>query len=193
MPRGGHRYGAGRPGRHPKAEHCLRLDVREFMRRGLLTPGAFTWSWHNSGTGERTGSVGVSIERHLMKLSFSVNGADAGHTIVLARTQCTFGGERTWFRCGRCSRRCAVLYLRSSTFRCRKCGGVVYASQSEDLIGRAWRRQRRLEQRLGDYWSRPKGMHQRTHEWLLERILRCEEVRDEALCSFLGRLGLRDW
>ena len=65
---------------------------------------------------------------------------------------------------------------------------TVYASQSEDSIGRSWLRQNRLEARLGDDWSRPMGMHQRTYDRLLERLWGCEDQRDCAIAAYLGRL-----
>jgi hypothetical protein len=58
MPRGGMRCGAGRRAYSGKAEACMRLDVREWARRGKLSPGyAGSWSWSNSYTGEHTGST----------------------------------------------------------------------------------------------------------------------------------------
>lgn len=39
MSRGGWRWGAGRPAYKGKAEACMRIDVREWHRRGTLRPG----------------------------------------------------------------------------------------------------------------------------------------------------------
>jgi hypothetical protein len=39
MGKGGMRWGAGRPAHKGKAEACMRLDVREWARRGALVPG----------------------------------------------------------------------------------------------------------------------------------------------------------
>ena len=52
----------------------------------------------------------------------------------------------------------AVLYLRAATgFSCRKCAKVAYLSQSEDVIARAWRKQSKIERRLGIHRTRPEG------------------------------------
>ena len=122
------------------------------------------------------------------RLPYSAGGHHIDECIRIERTDCNYGGSRPWFQCTRCYRRAAKLFLRGSRFACRKCHRLVYASQSQDAIGRSWLRQNRLEGRLGDDWSRPKGMHHQTYERLVERLLGCEERRDDAIAGFIGRL-----
>jgi hypothetical protein len=188
---GGSRYGAGRPGWHIKAEHCLRLDVRKLARSKVLGGGAFAWRWTNSD-GEESGSITISSFPDRLHLSFTQNGKPGGHEVGIVRTACNFGGTRPWLLCAPCGVRVAVLYLRGGRFICRHCARVVYASQSEDLIGRAWRRQAKLEARLGEHWKRPKGMHQATRHKLVAAILACEELRDRAISDFARRMGMLD-
>lgn len=190
---GGSRYGAGRPGWHVKAEHCLKLDVRRLARHKVLAGGMFSWRWTNSYTGEESGSITIYSRPDGLNLSFSQNGQPCGHEVGIVRTACNYGGTRPWLLCPPCGNRVAVLYLRRGRFICRHCAQVVYASQSEDLIGRAWRRQAKLEARLGENWQRPKGMHQATRQKLVTAILQCEELRDRAICDFARRMGLVDW
>lgn len=192
MGRGGSRYGAGRPAWHVKAEHCLRLDVRELARRKMLAGGFYAWRWSNSHTGEEVGSIGITTGAGHARLNYSHNGQSINDDVRIVETACNYGGTRPWFMCPRCSRRVAVLYLRSGRFMCRHCGRVVYASQADDVIGRAWRRQAKLEAHLGDNWRRPKGMHRATRERLVECIFDCERVRDDALYGFMQRRGLLD-
>jgi hypothetical protein len=168
----------------------MRLDIRTVAKRGQLAAGTFIWRWSLSATGEEVGSVTVNSTGREMVLSYSQSGRPFTERLLVERTPCTFGGSRPWFRCPRCTRRVAVLYLRSARFVCRRCGGVGYASQSDDAVGRAWRRQSRLEARLGENWQRPKGMHHRTHERLLEAILACEQARDDALAAFMLKAGM---
>ena len=108
--------------------------------------------------------------------------------IALEQVGCRFGGCRHWFTCPCCGRRVALLYLRWERFACRTCQRVVYASQSEDELARAWRTQSHLEARLGDHWSRPKGMRLRTYERLFAAVLACEEKREGALAVLVERL-----
>jgi hypothetical protein len=83
-----------------------------------------------------------------------------------------FGGERRWFVCLSCGRRCAVLYA-GERFQCRLCLGLVYQSQSEDPRFRSLSKAQRLRQRLGGsrnmaqpFPDKPKGMHWTTYHRL---------------------------
>jgi hypothetical protein len=187
MAKGGMRFGAGRPGWRLKAEHCRRIDVREWHRRGTLCDGySGGWAWHVGN--EPAGSIGYRVCAGRVTLDYAINGAATAEHIALARTPCNFGGSRPWFLCPRCAARIAVLYMRGGRFACRQCQRVAYASQSDDVCGRAWRRQAKLEARLGRHWQRPKGMHRRTHERLLEGIFECEQTRDDMLAAYLSRV-----
>jgi hypothetical protein len=108
--------------------------------------------------------------------------------IALIYKPCNFGGSRPWFQCPRCARQVAVLYLRSGRFACRHCQRVAYSSQSEDVMGRMWRKQQSIEARLGDNWLRPKGMRQNTYRRLLDSLMDCEEGREEAFCLLAAQL-----
>lgn len=83
----------------------------------------------------------------------------------------------------------AVLYLRSRGFACRRCNHIAYGSQSDDELGRIWRKQSKIERRQGDNWQRPKGMRCATHERLTAALIECEERRDAGLAAFMQRRG----
>lgn len=186
MPKGGSRIGAGRPGRHLKVDDCLRLDVRDLQRDGLLTRhwvGA--WQWRNSKTMEPTSSIGLTTCASQVHLSYRVDGEQVSELVQLDRTSCHLGGTRAWFRCPGCDRRVAVLLLRNQRFRCRRCQDLPYRSQSEDAIGRAWRGQVKLERRLGPNWSQPKGMHRTTRSRLMKRIFELENRREDLIEAVL--------
>jgi hypothetical protein len=193
MGTGGSRYGAGRPGYRLKAESAQRIDVRDFARRGLLKAGWFSWSWHRGD--EPSGSIGVRVhDGCLLALEYRVQDyhseewREASQSVRLSSTACAYGGSRPWFNCPVCSRRVAVLYQRSARFACRHCQRVAYGSQSEDALGRMWRKQAKIENRLGDNWQRPKGMRQHTYEHLKDQIFQCEAWREEACALMVGRL-----
>lgn len=189
MGTGGMRYGAGRPGWHVKAEHCSRIDARRWAREGLFEAYRFgSWVWRDAETDEVTAQIGYRGEGGAISLNFTVNGDPVRQFIRELRTPCNFGGSRSWFACPRCARRVAVLFLRGNAgFVCRHCGRVAYGSQSDDDMGRAWRKQRRAEGKLGSGWARPKGMHATTRARLMGVILECEQRRDEALFWFMER------
>lgn len=194
MSRGGLRWGAGRPGTKAIGEQLQRVDVRLWARRGELNrPGHFVWTWSRGG--ERAGSVSVWVNPPYsvtLKYVLTVNGHQqtVNNQIGLEYEHCRFGGARPWFTCPCCTRRVAVLYLRWGRFACRGCQRVVYASQSEDELGRIWRRQALLEARLGEHWSRPKGMRHKTFERLLFRLEEYETRKDKAFERFASSLLL---
>ena len=187
MGRGGVRFGAGRRAVHVKAEHCQRLDVRRWHREGVLKNGVLgSWVWSDSVTGERTGSIGYAVGEGFVNLNYSINDQPSNQRIALTRTTCNYGGVRPWFVCPVRGERVALLFLRAGRFACRHCQRITYASQSDDAMGRAWRRQAMIEAKLGPNWTRPKGMHHATRERLLSVIWDCEEKRNAALARFLG-------
>jgi hypothetical protein len=76
---------------------------------------------------------------------------------------------------------------------------LAYASEAQDALGRVWQRQRKLAKRLkadddtDTHPPRPRGMHRRTYERLLEGIWECEAWRDAQLCLYaVQRFGPAD-
>lgn len=195
MAKGGHRWSAGRPAQHIKAEHCRRIEAGRWAKEGLFNPGrSGTWGWWDGESGERTAQIGYRGLGGGVSLHFTVNGHPVTQFITELRTACNYGGTRSWFACPRCQRRVGVLFLRGAAgFICRHCGRVAYGSQSDDDMGRAWRKQHKAEQRLGQCWARPKGMHQTTRDRLVAIIIECQERRDTALAAFVARRFPGGW
>jgi hypothetical protein len=189
MGRGGMRDNAGRPGWHVKAEHCRRIDARRWQREGILAGVVVgTWAWTDADTGKQLAAIGYCSERDAVVLNYSLNDKPVQQRLPILRTPCHFGGLRPWFGCPGCARRVAVLFLRSKGFLCRHCNGVAYASQSDDVLSRAWRRQRKFESRLANNDERVKGMHLATHIKLMASIIDCAERRNAALAATVARL-----
>ena len=199
MGSGGWRFGAGRPGWKRKAESSLAFDIRKVARRNLLVPGkAFTWKWTN-GDGEEIGSIAVVVtgnpETLRLHYQWSIDNDPPNRTecsIAIDRTRCHYGGNRPWFLCPKCGRRCGVLYFRgrgAGLYQCRACAGIAYASQCQDSVGRSWIKQGKIEARLLDGWHKPKGMHWKTYERLRKVVIGCEQIRDDALVVMQQRWG----
>jgi hypothetical protein len=53
------------------------------------------------------------------------------YSVAIATTSAPNGGERLWWSCPSCSRRCGLLYLPAGRDRlgCRRCCGLGYATQ----------------------------------------------------------------
>ena len=123
-----------------------------------------------------------------MVLNYTMGDRAMRQRVPILATPCHFGGQRQWFACPNCARRVAVLFVRANGFRCRQCNRVAYGSQSDDALGRTWRKQAKIERRLGENWQRPRGMHQTTYAKLMAKINDCGERRDVALVMAFSRL-----
>jgi hypothetical protein len=187
MSRGGSRYGAGRPSRNIRIESVPRLDVRALHRRGLLRGGlSFSWSWRSGR------SVGVSVATDAVTLTYMRNDVPMEMTIYLEWTRCHYGGSRPWFNCPRCPSRVAILCMVSGGWACRHCMPVRYASQSEDVMGRAWRRTRKIRRRLvggeGRPLGKPKDMRWATFFRIQDELAETELRRDTAFIASMLRM-----
>ena len=91
-----------------------------------------------------------------------------------------YGGNRAYFLCPYCGRRCLGLFSNHGAFECRKCAGIHYESQSERPERRARRRMNNIRKRFGidanyadlshvEPWEKPKGMHWSTFKRLAEK------------------------
>ena len=111
-------------------------------------------------------------------------------SLSLDETPCNFGGHRPWFRCPQCGRRCALVYFAApgGHYAGRKCLQLSYLSEAEDVTGRLWRKQSKLESRLGPDGEKPKGMHWRTWERIDRQIADIERRKDMTLLDRLGNV-----
>ncbi|MFC0160562.1 hypothetical protein [Mameliella alba] len=173
-----------------------RLDVRRWAREGFLEAGRFfAWQWSHDG--EPVASIRVQVETGAVRLIYRCrsNGGDwqdLNYRVWLDRTPCNYGGARTWFLCPTqgCGRRVAIIYG-GKVFACRRCYDVAYPSQREDVSDRAARRCEKLRARLGwdggifdDTYEKPKGMHWRTYERLVQEV---EASSQASLSSMMAR------
>lgn len=188
MGSGGARGGAGRPGYRVKAEQLMRVDIREWHRRGLLwVGGRNTWSWTRGG--ERVGSITFSVSEQAINLIYSLDGRDASQTITRASTPCHYGGSRPWFRCPVCRSRTALLYMRAGRFACRKCQRVSYSTQSGTSHDRVCNLYHRLAAKLED--GKPKWQRWATFNKLEDRFKRVGEAFDASILWRLEALGFK--
>ena len=170
--------GSGRPGYgYPKAEHMKRLDLALLERRGYLRGGPYRYSW--SWGSEPVGSIVLLAVASGLKLMYRTRmGEDEWRSVdelvPFLWTPMRFGGSRRWFQCLSCGRRCRVLFG-GRRFRCGRCHQVHYATQSESRADRATRAMFKIVRRLdpeedcNDLPPKPKGMHWRTYNRLVDR------------------------
>ncbi len=165
----------------------LQLDVRYLQRNGYLRPGQRS-SLHWSRNKEPCGWIEIFAQFDRINLMYRHrrSGDEWEHenySVLLERTRCHFGGERTWFRCPirGCGRRVAVLYS-GGIFACRLCHNLGYDSQREAGYERAIHRAQAIRRKLGGTGSlgepfpaRPRRMHRRTYWRLFEAAERAQQ------------------
>lgn len=185
MGKGGRRCGAGRAAQYRKTSSTRNMDVRRLQRDGLLKDNtSCSWHWKDD-SGTVMASIGMRVHGGGIQFDYCLN--DEHHIsehVKITTTACNYGGERVWFICPCCNGRCAIVYL-SRQVGCRTCQNLRYPSQSEDETDATWRKQRKLEEKLGGsgYWRKPKGMHQTTFSHMHRQIIALESKRVELLVA----------
>jgi len=145
-------------------EEVKRIDIRFMRRKGMLYAGGHgSLSWNRNG--EPAGDIRYAChaDRIVFHYRFRSGGDDwdsVDPVVYFDRTPCHIGGERLWFICPNCRRRCEVLCLNGKWPACRKCYRLPYRSQCESPLDRLRSRQDKLEAMLwGDkrkWWRKVK-------------------------------------
>jgi hypothetical protein len=150
---------------HHTTDDTLSLDIRVLQRSAQLRR---YWSrsvhWTN---GHSKSSVGLTVHDGMFATISYADGTGGSHLEVLdiTWTRPNFGGERPWWKCPKCCRRCAIVYtLGMNPFVCRLCASLTYVTAQTDGFTRATRKSLELQKRLGwelgaPFPSKPKGMH----------------------------------
>ena len=157
------------------------VDVRGLQRRGFLDPGTLIGARPLRKTGRlppmQLQTTADDITLTIRKTSEFGMMRQVSTRIVLERTPCNYGGDRTWFVCPCCARRAAILYLgNTQRFACRQCRKLAYRSQRETECKRALRNVNKIRDKLGwlpgyirGHGEKPKGMHWKTYSRLVEQ------------------------
>jgi hypothetical protein len=126
------------------------------------------------------GSISYVGSADGLTLAYTANGEPVRYEARIVRTPCRYGGCREWFLCPACARRCAVLYLVSRRFLCRRCNGLAYETQHRRPTWRLQLKAERIYERLGcnlyeGELTKPPRMHWRTFNRLAERAYDADE------------------
>jgi len=159
-----------------KTEEVHRVDIRFLKKQGYLSPGTHgSLSWNCDG--EPTGDIRFETKHDAIHLIYKHrrHGEDwqpRNERIAFDRTPCNYGGDRQWLTCPHCARRVAIVYGLNSGFLCRHCYNLPYSSQSEGHLDRMMRKARKISKRIENkdgYFEKPKGMHWKTYNRLVDR------------------------
>ncbi len=176
--------------RKATTEACVQVDIRKLARDGLLKPGA------EGSFSDRKSKYEVHIvsEQNRIRFQHGITMLAGFRRLVedvvaIDWTGCHFGGARPWFLCPGCVKRVAILYgriierdgsklpIRNRTLKCRQCHYLSYPSQHEEWDRRMRRRANKTWARIGGkYGNKPKRMHWRTYNRLVDEARYFEDL-----------------
>jgi len=163
------------------------LDLRILRRAGLMRPGQCmydTLTWLNQVREALSVRIFIDLsdDRHA---SIRLRGDAITQDITLTVVPSGFGGVRYHMLCPVTARSGEVLYLVDGMFASRQAHRLAYRSQSEDELGRARRKARKLHRRLnGDQlYARARGRHR------YERVQQRKQAEVEARMLYRARLA----
>jgi hypothetical protein len=155
----------------------------------------YSWKWNNGS------NIVIETKPGAIELFYSISRnekplEDVHIAVPLSWSSCNYGQKRPWFICpGKsCGRRVAKLYLAGKYFLCRHCHNLTYSSQRQAKAFRLLDKAQKICRRLGanncnDLFGtpKPKGMHWRTYERLVEEA---QEVELESLHAISQKLNI---
>ena len=173
----------------PKVEDLgARLDLAWLRRHGARTEGfsgRVRWTYR----GIEKAVIAYTIVLGGIRVDYAEQGpfgqVAVTELLPIVTTSTPFGGQRHWFSCRGCGRRCRIVYHRHR-FRCRTCLKARYESQYEAeptrISARRWRIRALLTERGGEEWKfglddgfpvKPPRMHWSTYRRLraLDQVL----------------------
>lgn len=183
------------------ADQAKRLDVNYLNKSGYLTPGVRSNQSWNCG-GEPAGNIGVEAIDDGITLIYRTRShggewQDVRESVTVIWEPCNLGGQRPYFLCPGCGRRIVKLYG-LARFLCRSCNNLAYQCQRESTADRTLRKDWKLRARLGGkpgmanpIPEKPKGMHWRTYNRIVDEIYRVETIVDEFTFALVERLTKR--
>jgi hypothetical protein len=131
----------------------LRLSAHQVAQ--TLDPARPAWrAWQWSRGDEQIASIHIEVAPEEQGVRLHYNYQKQPVEPYLVRWEITtphYGGQRYWWRCPSCGRRCAYLYG-GKLFACRTCHNLTYASAQEAGNRDQWitRRMYAIRRRLGD-------------------------------------------
>lgn len=193
---------SGRPRERVLVEDCLTLDA-SFLRKLDCFAGLARkrLKWTRDGKVSATGRIDVfTFPQERPRAVVKLDGLPA-QTIELTSTRPDFGGERWWFVCPTTGSMCRTLYLTPSAnrFVSRQAANIAYRSNTLGFAGRVrWRAEQLRDSlpgaRFQSYPARPKGMHRKTYDRIVNRLREADEnarlVWYGSMRKTANRLGL---
>ena len=183
-------------------DEAKKIDIRELQRRQSLYCGnTGELFWHNARAKEQVGLIRFEVKPDCLVFSYRAKRHNSQYwqdyevIAPLTYTPCNYGNSRVWFRCPRCSKRVAILYV-NIQIACRTCQRLNYASQQQTKG--MWQdrdRMNKIREKLN--WplyqdvlfrTKPKGMHYKTFYHLVKEHDFYELSYWESFCATMPSL-----
>ncbi len=175
---------SGRPRERVLVENCLTMDASFLRRIGCfegITRKQLSWSRNDKVSA--TGHIDVTLfPKERPRAVVKLDGLPP-QTIRLTHTRPNLGGQRWWLICPVTGRRCRTLYLPpgGDRFLGRQAANIAYRSSGLGYAERIrWRAQQLRDLLPGamadSYPARPKGMHRRTYDRIVNRLREADEM-----------------
>ena len=162
-----------------------RFSVHQIAIDGLSLCGVnFRWCWKSQG--KVTASIVARVQGDdngaTLVLDYTLDGSPMTQSIRLDASPCRFGGVRWLAICPNTGRRVAHLYIGGAGALSRHAYHLKFDSQRESPLYRSLRRRDKALAKLKAdapmFLERPKGMHARTYERLLQNVEQEEQCMD---------------
>lgn len=184
-----------------KVDYCRTLNINRMIETGAIKHGTCksgSWVWTDSETGKEKASIGYESNtldeaNPYLRLRYILTdrGKNIDYKIPLTFTRAQYGGQRVWFICPVKLIRTAKLYLPygSDLFASRQAYGLKYKSQSETPSDRALRKKWKIVHKTDgyDFPVKPKGMHEKTFERILDEFYRQDEICMGYMAAFVQK------
>ncbi|WP_374972754.1 hypothetical protein [Spongiibacter marinus] len=194
---GGNGSGARRK-RYSTTDNVGRIDIKCLNAKPrLISGGCGSFVWLKGG--RYIGTVtwffsNPTMDIHMLLEDKGGNDHSRETKVRLTSTECNFGGKRWWFACPHCNSRRTALYLATkSSFACRVCLNLPYASQQQSALERALTKQQKAQIKFEKACSTPRLHHKtkaKTKDKYLETVKHAEALLEIYTAEIKRRYGL---
>ena len=186
-------------------EACVRFDVGMLHKAGMFDGNQQAHGWIYSHGDQHTCDVQAYTDGQHSKIGLWIvrDGQTYKQTIRTSETPCNYGKSRTWLHCPHCGARSFRLFYYDNVvnkgihvhyFTCRQCLRLTYQARRERGFDLYSDRADKIARKLGrtktrwhdDPPDKPKGMHTRTYDRLMDGWYKAVELADGAFCKGLA-------
>ena len=192
--------GSGIRSRKTSTGDCMSLDIKniqEILKYPNNTGSTISWSNKSSISLKKENNNYIRLN-----YTYTMNGekTDNDYSIGLNYTNCNYGGQRAWIVCPCCHERVTKLWLKRGVFKCRSCNNMNYFSSriSGDFTEIYNRKINIIQKKLRvecdvmqRYAPKPKGMHYKTYNNLMNELHNFQALKDNYFISKVSKFLYR--